>query len=162
MSSGTAKLPIVTCGVVVGIALMMIGNLHGQKLVTPGYLFNQLSKTSIRVGDSTEVKVDVINISTVAGDVVAQIYIHQRYGTASRSVRQLKDPSASRSNQVRARLSLSRLARTNSSTGTHRRSSGSSNRPISMSGLAKILPPACTPILSSHSRGNASRVPKPA
>jgi arabinoxylan arabinofuranohydrolase len=40
MSSGTAKLPMVTCGVLVGIALTMIGNLHGQKLVTPGYLFN--------------------------------------------------------------------------------------------------------------------------
>jgi len=36
MSSGTAKLPMVTCGVLVGIYLMMIGNLHGQKVVTPG------------------------------------------------------------------------------------------------------------------------------
>jgi beta-glucosidase len=50
----------------------------------------QLSKISMRVGDSTEVKVDVINTSTVAGDAVVQIYIHQRYGTASRPVRQLK------------------------------------------------------------------------
>jgi beta-glucosidase len=50
----------------------------------------QLSKTSIGVGDSTEVKVDVTNTSSVPGDAVAQIYIHQRYGTASRPVRQLK------------------------------------------------------------------------
>jgi beta-glucosidase len=50
----------------------------------------QLSKTSMRVGDSTEVKVDVTNTSAVAGDAVVQIYIHQRYGTASRPVRQLK------------------------------------------------------------------------
>jgi beta-glucosidase len=50
----------------------------------------QLSKTSMGVGDTTEVKVDVTNTSSVPGDAVAQIYIHQRYGTASRPVRQLK------------------------------------------------------------------------
>jgi beta-glucosidase len=50
----------------------------------------QLSKTSMRAGDTTEVKVDVTNTSSVAGDAVAQIYIHQRYGSASRPVRQLK------------------------------------------------------------------------
>jgi hypothetical protein len=32
----------------------------------------------------------VTNTSSVAGDAVAQIYIHQRYGSASRPVRQLK------------------------------------------------------------------------
>jgi len=31
-----------------------------------------------------------VNTSSVAGDAVAQIYIHQRYGSASRPVRQLK------------------------------------------------------------------------
>ncbi len=50
----------------------------------------RLSKTSLRVGDSTEVKVDVTNTGSVAGDAVAQIYIHQRYGSASRPVRQLE------------------------------------------------------------------------
>jgi beta-glucosidase len=50
----------------------------------------RLSKTSMRVGDTTEVSVDVTNTSSVAGDAVAQIYIHQRYGSASRPVRQLK------------------------------------------------------------------------
>jgi beta-glucosidase len=50
----------------------------------------QLSKTSIGVGDTTEVSVDVTNTGSVAGDAVAQIYIHQRYGSASRPVRQLK------------------------------------------------------------------------
>ena len=34
--------------------------------------------------------VDVTNTGTVAGDAVAQIYIHQRAGSASRPVRQLK------------------------------------------------------------------------
>ena len=41
-------------------------------------------------GDTTEVSVDVSNTGSVAGDAVAQIYIHQRYGSASRPVRQLK------------------------------------------------------------------------
>ena len=36
MSSRTANLPMMTCGVLVGIALIMIGNLHGQKIVSPG------------------------------------------------------------------------------------------------------------------------------
>jgi len=50
----------------------------------------QLSKSSIGVGDMTEASVDVTNTSSVAGDAVAQLYIHQRYGSASRPVRQLK------------------------------------------------------------------------
>ena len=33
---------------------------------------------------------DVTNTGTVAGDAVAQIYIHQRAGSASRPVRELK------------------------------------------------------------------------
>src|ERR1700677_3244716 len=36
MNSGTVKLRTVTCGVLFGIALMTIGNLHGQKVVAPG------------------------------------------------------------------------------------------------------------------------------
>lgn len=50
----------------------------------------QLSKTSMGVGETTEVSVDVTNTSSIAGDAVAQLYIHQRYGSASRPVRQLK------------------------------------------------------------------------
>jgi beta-glucosidase len=50
----------------------------------------QLSKTKMATGDTTDVSVDVTNTGTIAGDAVAQIYIHQRYGTASRPVRQLK------------------------------------------------------------------------
>jgi beta-glucosidase len=49
-----------------------------------------LSKDRINAQQTTEVQVDVTNTSTVAGDAVAQIYIHQRAGSASRPVRQLK------------------------------------------------------------------------
>jgi beta-glucosidase len=50
----------------------------------------QLTKTSMGIGETTEASVDVTNTSSVAGDAVAQLYIHQRYGSASRPVRQLK------------------------------------------------------------------------
>jgi beta-glucosidase len=49
-----------------------------------------LSKTSMKTSDATEVQVDVTNTGKVAGDAVVQIYIHQRWGSASRPVRQLK------------------------------------------------------------------------
>jgi beta-glucosidase len=42
------------------------------------------------VSDGNEVSVDVTNTGSIAGDAVAQIYIHQRYGSASRPVRELK------------------------------------------------------------------------
>ncbi len=50
----------------------------------------KLSKTSMKAGETTEVSVDVTNTGSVAGDEVAQVYIHQRYGSASRPVRELK------------------------------------------------------------------------
>ena len=50
----------------------------------------RLSKDRINADGSTEVLVDVTNTGTAAGDAVAQIYIHQRAGSASRPVRQLK------------------------------------------------------------------------
>ncbi|MGA8041264.1 MAG: beta-glucosidase BglX [Terracidiphilus sp.] len=50
----------------------------------------RLSSKSIHVNGKTEVSVDVTNEGKVAGDAVAQVYIHQRYGSASRPVRQLK------------------------------------------------------------------------
>ena len=50
----------------------------------------RLSKTTMKAGDATEVQVEVTNTGKVAGDDVVQIYIHQRWGSASRPVRQLK------------------------------------------------------------------------
>jgi len=49
-----------------------------------------LSRNSMSVSDNNEVSVDVTNTGSIAGDAVAQIYIHQRYGSASRPVRELK------------------------------------------------------------------------
>jgi beta-glucosidase len=49
-----------------------------------------LSQTKMKAGDSVAVSVNVTNTGSVAGDAVAQLYIHQRSGSASRPVRQLE------------------------------------------------------------------------
>ena len=50
----------------------------------------RVSKPQVRVGESVEVLVDVENTGRRVGEEVAQLYIHQRYGSASRPVRELK------------------------------------------------------------------------
>jgi beta-glucosidase len=50
----------------------------------------RLSQKQARVDGKIEVTVDVANTGSRAGDAVAQLYIHQRAGSASRPVRQLK------------------------------------------------------------------------
>jgi beta-glucosidase len=50
----------------------------------------RVSKPEVQLGESIEVLVDVENTGSRTGDEVAQLYIHQRYGSASRPVRELK------------------------------------------------------------------------
>ena len=50
----------------------------------------QVSKPEAKLGESVEVSVDVENTGRRAGEEVAQLYIHQRHGSASRPVRELK------------------------------------------------------------------------
>jgi len=63
---------------------------YGLSYTTFRFANLRLSKNRMRVGDSAAVTVDVTNSGAVAGDVVAQLYIHQRFGSASRPVRQLE------------------------------------------------------------------------
>ena len=42
------------------------------------------------MGSTTDVSVDVTNTGSRTGDAVVQLYVHQRSGSASRPVRQLK------------------------------------------------------------------------
>jgi len=63
---------------------------YGLSYTTFQFSNLRLSRTSIKPGEATEVAVEVTNSGPVAGDAVAQIYIHQRYGSASHPVRQLK------------------------------------------------------------------------
>ena len=50
----------------------------------------QLSATRIKAGGSLTVTADVTNTGTLAGDEVVQLYIHQRSGSDSRPMRELK------------------------------------------------------------------------
>jgi beta-glucosidase len=63
---------------------------YGLSYTTFKFANLHLSKTRLKAGDSVEVTVDVTNTGSVAGDAVAQVYIHQRSGSASRPVRQLE------------------------------------------------------------------------
>jgi beta-glucosidase len=49
-----------------------------------------LKATTQDASETNEASVDVTNTGSVAGDAVVQIYIHQKYGSASRPVRQLE------------------------------------------------------------------------
>ena len=63
---------------------------YGLSYTTFRFANLHLSKSRMRAADSVEVSVDVTNSGSVAGDVVAQLYSHQRSGSASRPVRQLE------------------------------------------------------------------------
>ena len=51
---------------------------------------NLSSPSSVAVGEAATVNVTLTNTSAVDSDEVAQLYIHQRYGTSTRPVRELK------------------------------------------------------------------------
>jgi beta-glucosidase len=63
---------------------------YGLSYTTFKFSTLHLSKDRMTSDQTTEVQVDVTNTGSVVGDAVAQIYIHQRAGSASRPVRQLK------------------------------------------------------------------------
>lgn len=50
----------------------------------------KVSSAQVKVGESVTVSVDVTNSGKVAGDEVAQLYIHQKWGSDSRPMRELK------------------------------------------------------------------------
>ena len=63
----------------------------GYGLSYTSFSFDNLKVApSARVGDTIEVSADVTNTGSRAGDAVVQLYIHQRAGSASRPIRQLK------------------------------------------------------------------------
>ncbi|MFG6493679.1 glycoside hydrolase family 3 N-terminal domain-containing protein [Microbacterium sp. P03] len=63
---------------------------HGLSYATFQYTDLRVEKSAISVGEATRVSVEVRNTSGRAADEVVQLYIHQRYGTSSRPVRELK------------------------------------------------------------------------
>ncbi len=63
---------------------------YGLSYTTFSFDNLKLSQTEAKVGTNLEVSVDVANTGGRAGDAVVQLYIHQRAGSASRPVRELK------------------------------------------------------------------------
>jgi beta-glucosidase len=63
---------------------------HGLSYATFEYADLAVDRPSIAAGESLTVSATVRNTSERAGDEVVQLYVHQRYGTASRPVRELK------------------------------------------------------------------------
>ncbi len=63
---------------------------YGLSYTTFKFANLHLSKSSISRDGAAEVSVDVTNTGSIAGDAVAQVYIHQQAGSASRPVRELK------------------------------------------------------------------------
>ena len=50
----------------------------------------KLSRSEIKPGETIDVSVDIENTGAATADEVAQLYIHQQYGSTSRPVRELK------------------------------------------------------------------------
>ena len=63
---------------------------YGLSYTSFSYSNLRVSKPEAKLGESIEVSVDVENTGKRAGEEVAQLYIHQRSGSASRPVRELK------------------------------------------------------------------------
>jgi len=62
----------------------------GLSYTTFGYTNLKVSTAQMKVGDAVTVSVDVTNTGAVVGDEVAQLYIHQKWGSDSRPLRELK------------------------------------------------------------------------
>ena len=63
---------------------------YGLSYTTFSFDNLKLNEAQAKVGSTIDVSVDVTNTGSRAGDAVVQLYIHQRAGSASRPVRQLK------------------------------------------------------------------------
>jgi len=62
----------------------------GLSYATFAYDNLRVSKPVVALGEAITVSVDVTNTGSCAATEVAQLYIHQRYGSAARPVRELK------------------------------------------------------------------------
>lgn len=63
---------------------------YGLSYTTFAFTNLTVSAAQVKVGARVTVSVDVTNTGAVAGDEVAQLYIHQQFGTDTRPMRELK------------------------------------------------------------------------
>ena len=62
----------------------------GLSYTTFAITYLKLSAAQIKIGEAVDVTVKVTNTGPIAGDEVVQLYIHQRWGSDSRPMRELK------------------------------------------------------------------------
>ena len=63
---------------------------HGLSYASFSYSQPVLSPARIAVGETAKVSVEVTNTSATTADEVVQLYVHQRHGTSTRPLRELK------------------------------------------------------------------------
>ena len=63
---------------------------YGLSYTTFAFSNLKVSASQVKVGADATVSVDVTNTGEVAGDEVVQLYIHQKWGTDTRPMRELK------------------------------------------------------------------------
>jgi len=63
---------------------------YGLSYTTFEFANLKVSAPQVRVGNSVTVSVEVTNTGEMAGDEVAQLYIHQKWGSDTRPMRELK------------------------------------------------------------------------
>jgi beta-glucosidase len=63
---------------------------YGQSYTTFSFSNLRVATPEVKVGGTATVSVEVANTGGVAGDEVAQLYVHQKAGSDSRPVRELK------------------------------------------------------------------------
>ncbi|MGC1617959.1 MAG: beta-glucosidase BglX [Candidatus Acidiferrum sp.] len=63
---------------------------YGLSYSTFSFSNLKLNRSEIKAGETIDASVDVENTGSATADEVAQLYIHQRYGSTSRPVRELK------------------------------------------------------------------------
>jgi beta-glucosidase len=63
---------------------------HGLSYTTFSFSNLKLGAPQVKLGAAVPVSVDVTNSGSVAGDEVVQLYVHQKAGSTSRPVRELK------------------------------------------------------------------------
>jgi beta-glucosidase len=63
---------------------------YGLSYTTFDFSNLKVSSSQARIGESVTVSVDVTNTGQVNGDEVVQLYIHQKWGTDTRPMRELK------------------------------------------------------------------------
>ena len=101
----------------------------GYGLSYTTFSFDDLKVTpTARAGNTIDVSADVTNTGTRAGDAVVQLYIHQRAGSASRPVRQLKGFERVALEPGAKAPCISRWEKMSCNSGALRKRNGSSSR----------------------------------